>query len=227
VIVQCGQCGSDVKKAPYMVRRAEESGAGLYCNSACAGLARLSAPRRRATITCPHCGETAQKKWSRVNAAKKAGLPIYCSRGCYVLANKLTPTERKRRRRAWDVAWKARNSAYVKARAAERHRARRDAGWRPPSRAKPKRAAVCGHCGEETPRTEGRIERAEALGYSFYCGEECRQDATAARLSKLYAETGRRAYAVDTYGEDFAGAWLAMMGLKEEIRNNKRGEDNG
>lgn len=72
------------------------------------------------TITCPTCGATAEKRAGHVNRARRLGLAIYCGRACAGLARRCNKTvaERRAEKRVYDMAYRERMGAALKAKRA-------------------------------------------------------------------------------------------------------------
>jgi len=75
-------------------------------------------------VTCPQCGDLVEKSASAVNRACRIGAPIYCTRECAGIAKRThkTRAQRKEEKRLYDIAYRRRHLALLKAKKAERHR---------------------------------------------------------------------------------------------------------
>lgn len=68
---------------------------------------------------CAHCGVAAERNASHVNRSRKIGAALYCGRTCMGLARRLksppTDAERRAAKRAYDMVYRAKNTADIKA----------------------------------------------------------------------------------------------------------------
>ncbi len=73
------------------------------------------------TITCAHCGKESEKRTGIVNRAIKLGKPLYCGRKCFGLASRniKTPDQLKEEKRIYDMEYRRKNKALLKAKKAE------------------------------------------------------------------------------------------------------------
>lgn len=69
---------------------------------------------------CAHCGKTAEKPAGHVNRSRAAGLRLFCDRRCAGLAHRRHKTKAQRieEKRLYDLAYRAKNLAKIKAKKA-------------------------------------------------------------------------------------------------------------
>lgn len=74
-------------------------------------------------IVCPQCKCSAEIEDNAVRRAQKAGLNIYCSRACSGLARRVprTVAEKKKRKRDYDILYRAKNLEAIRRKKAEHY----------------------------------------------------------------------------------------------------------
>lgn len=75
-------------------------------------------------IKCHHCGKTSDKPVGQVSRAGKAGLNLYCNRRCSGLGRRdgKTKAQRKEEKRLYDIDYRTKNLAMLKAKKREYHK---------------------------------------------------------------------------------------------------------
>ena|SRR3990167_2456022 len=77
---------------------------------------------------CAHCGTKADKPAGEVNRARRAGYRLFCGRRCSGLARRQwkSAAQRKREKRLYDMEYRRKNRALLKAKKAAYYQANRD-----------------------------------------------------------------------------------------------------
>lgn len=83
ITIQCAHCGEDTQKSLGDVNRAEKHGHNMYCDSDCAGLARMSGGEKTVQLECATCGSEFEKSAKEYKRRVSNGAnEFYCSRSC-------------------------------------------------------------------------------------------------------------------------------------------------
>ena len=201
-----------------------------YCSPRCAQVANsllgaaASAPAKVAEFTCDGCGVVGMRSLHHLRRCEERGSRMYCSQECRKVP---ADVQRERRLKKQRERFAAKTDE-DRARDRAGYRRRVAHGWvRPPHVPEPMAMTSCGRCGQEIERHVARIESAVERGRVLYCDSGCAKEAQRESSHERWVTTDRREYAVAQVGEGFADAYVAMIELNNEIRNNKRGEDNG
>lgn len=81
-----------------------------------------------ASIICAHCHKPSLKERGDINRARKAGLALYCNRVCAGLARRdgKTKAQRVEEKRLYDIEYRRKNRAILKAKKAAAYQQNRD-----------------------------------------------------------------------------------------------------
>lgn len=76
------------------------------------------------TAKCSHCGGPVRQDTGAINRARRLGVPLFCGRKCFGLSRRKhkTTAQKKNEKRLYDMRYRAKNRAMLKAKKAAYHK---------------------------------------------------------------------------------------------------------